>query len=150
MTEVNFSELLSAQVDTVERPKNFPAGPYSAIVVSHEQGTSSQKGTPFVRFLIKLISPLEGVPMDEFEEAGGMEALNARKPLRVEFYLTKEALYRLREFLESSLELSCDGRTFDEVIPESTNAALTVTIKLNPGSKPGDIFMNIDDHAKAA
>ena len=50
MPDVNFGELLGVQVDSAERPKTFPTGNYSAVVIGHETGTSSKKGTPFVRF----------------------------------------------------------------------------------------------------
>ena len=150
MSEVNFSELLTTQVDTAERPKSFPIGDYNALITGHEFGKSSQKETPFVRFMCKLLSPLESVDEELFEEAGGMEALNARKPIRLDFYITPDALYRLREFLEDSLELSCSGRSFDEVIPEATNVSFVANIKHDAGQKPGEVYMNIDSTAKAA
>ena len=150
MAEVNFAELLSIQVESAERPKSFPIGDYNTIVAGHEFGTSSQKGTPYVRFNIKLLGPLEGVDEELFEEAGGMEALNARKPLRLDFYLTPDAMYRLREFLEESLDLSCAGRAFDEVIPEATNVSFVSSVKHDAGNKPGEVYMNINDTASVA
>ena len=150
MTEVNFNDLLKKQIDTVERPKNFPINNYDAIIAGHEHLKSSQKETPFVRFWCKLLGPQEDVDADLFEEAGGLEALAARKPIKYDFYITEAALPRLREFLEDSLCLNCEGRNFDTVIPESTNVALTVTIKHDAGTKPGDFWMNISDSAKAA
>lgn len=150
MTEVNFNELLGVQVQSVERPKNFPQGSYSAIVVSHEMGKSSRKETPYVRFPIKLLGPGDDVDEDLFEGAGGMEALNNRKPLSKDFYLTKDAIYRLREFLEDCLDLSCSGKNFDEVIPETTNRPLTVVISHRAGEKEGEFWMEIADCLKAA
>lgn len=148
--EVNFSELLSVQVESVERPKNFPVGHYEAIVASHEMGTSSQKGTPYVRFLIKLLGPGDDVDEELFEEAGGMEALRKRKPLRMDYYLTKDAIYRLREFLENGLALNTAARNFDEVIPESTNASITVQVSHRAGQKPDEFFMDLSDYLAAA
>ena len=150
MDDVNFNELLGVQVQSVERPKNFPVGLYTSIVVNHEMGKSSRKETPYVRFPIKLLGPGEDVDQELFEEAGGMEELNARKPLNLDFYLTKDAIYRLREFLEDTLDLSCSGRNFDEVIPETTNAQLTVVIGHRQGNKEGEIWMEIADHMKVA
>ncbi len=150
MTEVNFSELLSVQVESVERPKSFPVGHYEAIVAGHEMGKSSQKETPFVRFQVKLIGPAEDVDEDLFDEAGGMEALRERKPIPLTFYLTKDAMFRLREFLENTMELSCAARNFDEVIPETTNVALKVHIAHRAGQKEGEFYMDLDDHMAAA
>lgn len=152
MDEVNFNVLLGVQVQSVERPKNFPVGHYDAIVVSHEHGTSSQKGTPYVRFPIKLIGPKDDVDAELFEDAGGMAALQERKPMTgmstLNFYLTKDAIYRLREFLEDGLGLASVGRNFDEVIPESTNVPLVVQIAHQAGQREGEFFMRIDDYLK--
>lgn len=150
MSEVNFGELLNVQVDSVERPKSFPINSYDTIIASYEYGKSSQKETPFVRFWCKLLGPQEDVDEELFEEAGGLEALAARKPIKLDFYLTDGAMYRLREFLEDTLDLSCSGRTFDSVIPEAVNVSFTATIKHDAGNKPGEVYMNIADTAKAA
>lgn len=146
---VNFEEILNKQVDSVERPPLFPKGSYDALCLSHEFGKSSQKETPYCRFMIKLVSPRNDVDLDEFDAAGGHEKLNDRKPLRLDFYLTGDALYRLREFLEGSLNLQVSGRNFDQVIPESENVPLIVNIKHTAGSRPGDRYMEIDDTAPA-
>ncbi len=150
MTEVNFSDLLNVQVQTAERPKSFPIGDYNAIVTGYEFGKSRNKETPYVQFNVTLLGPLESVDDELFEDAGGMEALNARKPLRHIFYITPGALFILRKFMENSLDLNCDGRTFDEVIPEATNVPLVANIKHDAGQEPGEVYMKIDSTAKAA
>ena len=149
MPDVDFKSLLSAQVDSVERPPTFPAGPYSAIVAAHEFGTSSKKGTPYCRFEIKLISPQEGVDQELFEDAGGMEKLAARKNMNLDFYLTEDAYYRLREFLENTMEINCSGSSFDKKIPEALNLPLTGEIDHREGQKPGEWWMNIADTSRA-
>lgn len=149
MPDVDFGALLDVQVDSVERPPVFPAGPYTATVAAHEFGTSSQKGTPYCRYEIKLISPQEGVDQELFEAAGGMEKLAARKNMNLDFYLTEDAKYRLREFLENTLEINCSGSTFDKKIPEALNLPLTVEISHQAGQKPGEWWMNIADTSKA-
>ena len=150
MPDVNFAELLGVQVESAERPRLFPAGHYDSVITGHEMGTSAQKGTPFVRFNIKLLSPGEDVDADLFEQAGGIAALNERKTIPLDFYLTKDALYRLREFLENTAGMECSGRNFDVVIPETTNAQIVVVIAHRAGQKEGEFFMNIADHARAA
>lgn len=148
MTSVNFGELLGVQVDSVERPKSFPVGHYEAVILGHELGQSSKKETPYARFNVKLISPLEDVDPELFEEAGGLEGLNARKPLYNTFYLTPDAIYRLREFLENALELSCHGRAFDEVLPEATNCSVVAVIEHQTGDREGEVYMQIRECVK--
>lgn len=149
MSDVDFESLLSVQVESVERPKLFPEGAYSGIVAGHEFGKSTQKGTPYCRFMLKLTAPLEGIDEDAFAEAGGVAGLAERKPLNVELYLTKDAMFRLREFLENTCELSCSGRSFDAVIPETANVPITVHVKHRAGSREGEYYMVVNDTGPA-
>ncbi len=149
MTDVDFAKLLDVQVQSVERPKNFPVGHYESVILDHEFGKSSQKETPYARFQCKLTGPTSDVDEELFEAAGGMAALQDRKPIPLTFYLTKDAMYWLRGFLEEGLGLNCTGRNFDEVIPESTNQPVTVQITHRAGQKEGEFFMEIRDYMKA-
>ena len=143
----NFEELLGVQVESVEAPKLFPAGPYNAVLGKYETKESSQKGTPFVRFPVKLTGPSDGVDLDEFEEAVGMEKLMTRNPLRLDFYLTPDATFRLRNFIENSLEMDIHNRNFDSLLPECDGIEFTAIVKHVPGQREGEVFMNIDDTA---
>lgn len=145
----NFEELLGVQVDTVERPKLFPIGTYDAVLGKYETGESSQKGTPYVRFPVKLTGPREDVDQNDFEDAGGMEKLMSRSPLRHDFYLTPDATFLLRLFLENDLQMEIHNRNFDSVLPETDGMPLLVTIKHRPGRNEGEFFMEIADTAAA-
>ena len=149
MSETNFEELLARQVDSVERPKLYPIGNYSAIIASHEFGKSSKKETPFVKFDVKLVGAGNDVDEEMFEEAGGNEGLNKKKPLALYFYLTPDALFRLRLFLENTLALDCASRPFDAMIPETANCSLTASCKHQAGQKEGEFYMFIDDTSVA-
>ena len=145
----DFGKLLNVQVDSVERPKPFPVGSYDALVMGHEAKESAQKETPFIRFQVKLMAPREDVDAEEFENAGGMEKLTARNAMRYDFYLTPDAYYRLREFLENGLGLQCAGRTFDAVLPETDNVPFIASIKHVTGREEGEVYMEISGHALA-
>lgn len=111
-----FRKLLEQATDTVERPRALAAGHYIGFIKSHEFGASSQKKTPFVRFFI--------VPQEETEdvEAGSNEGIDfAKKEMRVDYYITPTALYRLSDMLDAVLG-QAQGRSFDERIPETTSA----------------------------
>ncbi len=149
--EVDFRALLQTQVEDAERPPTFPIGNYESIVTGHEMGKSAKKGTPFVRFHIKLISPTEDVDPELFAECGGIAKLTDRKAMHKDFYITGDALYRLREFLEGPCQLSCSGRAFDEVIPEATNISILSHIahRQGEGTKSNETYMDLDDFASA-
>ena len=146
----NFGELLGRAVESVEPPKKFPVGSYDAMVLGYEQLESSKKGTPFIRFAVKLLAPRDDVDMEAFEEAGGVEKLNERT-MRLDFYLTDDAFFRLRQFLENTLELQASGRTFDQVIPESKNCQFIAKVGHEKSTqKEGEFYMVIQDHAAAS
>lgn len=125
---VDFTKLLEKQVDSVEAPKPLPVGSYKALVGKHKFDKSAKKQTDFVRFDIKPIEALEDVDQEELEKAGGLAAMQ-KVTLRQDYYLTEDALYRLRKFLEENCRLSCEGRSFQEVIPETENAEIIVQLK---------------------
>lgn len=130
----NFASILSKPIETAERPKPYPIGTYVCRIEKHEFGESSQKKTPYVRFFYRPLEARDDVDADALNEMGG---INNEKPrlLRDDFYLTEEALYRLREFLEEKVGLTISGRSFSEVIPETTNQMLGVYVTQRAGQK---------------
>lgn len=123
----DFASLLSKRVDTTERPKLIPPGTYQSVVQGHEFGESARKRTPYVRFSIQPITPEPDVDQELLQAFGGVAKLR-EKSLRVDFFLTEDAMYRLREFLENHLRLNSNGRSYDQVIPEAKGRALKVQV----------------------
>lgn len=143
----NFKELLSQQVDDIEPPKLFPAGVYEALITEHKFDNSTQKGTPYCRFMCKLIQPVGEFDREAFEEAGGLEKLNGRSPLRYDFYLTDDAFFRLKNFMKNGLNMETSARTFDELMPETKNSTFLAVIKHSTGREAGSVFMEISGYA---
>lgn len=140
----DFNAILATPADTVERPKPRPAGTYIAVIVGHEFDKSAQRGTPYCRFRYRLISP-----GDDIDPADLPDNWNQRE-LRDDFYLTPDALFRLTEFLQNAVGLEISGRTLAELIPETTNQQVTVTLGHRPSQQdPSRIFENILGYAAA-
>ena len=65
-----FESILDTPATEVERPKPLPAGTYDVIVKGlYEQGESTQKKTPYVRFIYAIQSAGEDVDADEIGRA---------------------------------------------------------------------------------
>lgn len=117
-------DLLKTQVDTIEKPKLYPAGAYRGTVTKFEYGKSAQKETPYVRYFVRL---------DEIAEGGGLteediEGITLGKQLfRTDFYLTADALFRLKDFM-TALDIQTSGLTLNEVIPEVVNQEVLVSL----------------------
>lgn len=118
----NFRELLGRATDSVERPRAIADGHYMGRIASHEFGTSRQKQTPYVRFIIV---PEEACPDVENGANDGI-ALGSRE-LRKDFFITPNALYRLSDMLDAVLGKE-SGRSFDERIPETRDARVMIGV----------------------
>jgi hypothetical protein len=111
---MDFTSLLSKNIDNVERPKPLPIGSYQFQIARYEFGESREKKTPFIRFFNRPAQPMDDVDTELLPPNWN------EREVRLDFYLTDEAIYRLKDFLEH-LGLRISGRTFDTVIPETLN-----------------------------
>lgn len=141
----NFNAILDKQVESAERPKPMPTGTYTFIVKSHTFDESSQKKTPFVRFMCSPMAPGEDVDPAALAE---IENWN-QKEMKLDFYLTDDAIYRLREFAEQC-GIGISGRTFADIIPELTNTQFLGEVGHEISKKnPEEVYANIVNTAAA-
>jgi len=113
MSSSTFRELLSKTSETVERPRALAPGHYIGTCRNFEYGTSRQKQTPFVRFIM--------VPEEETSDVteGANQGIDlSRKELSKTVYITPASLYRLSDLLDAMLGKQ-PGRSLDDRIPET-------------------------------
>jgi hypothetical protein len=91
----DFNALLDKDPTQFERPPLPPEGDYLLLIKSKTFGQSAKKKTPFVEFAYAVVAPMPTIPMEALE---GIDM--TRVKLRDEFYITEDAMYRLREFFE--------------------------------------------------
>jgi|SRR6516165_6852787 hypothetical protein len=142
----NFSHLLDKPIDSVKRPPVKPPGTYFGNIESYKFDESKNEKTPYVRFTFNNLQPGPDIHPDQLKDQDGESIDFSRwKPTR-DFYLTENALYRLKEFLES-LRVPTSGRSFTETIPESKGLPVILTVVQTPSNKPGsdDIYNNVSD-----
>ncbi len=95
-TSPNFGALLDKPASDVERPKPLPQGSYHCIVKGLPRfDKSSKKFTEFVEFTLQPTSAGEDVDEEDLEAMGGI----ANKTIRATYYITEDALWRLKDFL---------------------------------------------------
>lgn len=130
---VNFKELLSTKADDVKAPAALPEGTYHGNIASFEYGDNNKNKTPYVRFGLKFHSASDDVDQKDLAEID----LSARK-MSTDFYLTPDAIFRLKDFL-ISLGMKTEGMSFDELIPEAVGQSVIayVTQRFNP-ERPDD------------
>jgi hypothetical protein len=135
----NFKTMLRKNMDDVKKPQPIPEGTYRARVASHSFDESAQKKTPFVRFQVVPTDAADGVDTDDLETSLQGQALTSKK-LRCDFYLTDEALFRLKD-LFVSCGIDSSGRTLEECIQEMDHKTVLIDVTKSP-SQDGETFYN--------
>src|SRR5438132_477516 len=103
--------------EEVTRPVPVPAGTYNAVVRGlYEEGVSSQKKTPFVKFTYALLSAGDDVDEAELAAIGGLEG----KTIRDTYYTTPDALFRLTDTL-INMGIDTEDKTIRQCLAETPN-----------------------------
>ena len=146
MTTPNFASILAESPDHVERPKPLPVGTYLCTVGTPEIGESSKKKTPFLRFPLKPLAPMQDVDEEALAEVGGLE----NKNLSITFYVTADAAFMLDDFhANCGVDLS-DGLTRADRNEEVINAqVLAVVTHRTDDNDPSRVYVEVRRTAKA-
>lgn len=108
----HFDSLLDTKAEDVKRPPAAPQGTYLCTVSKFEGFMESkEKKTPFVRYMVTPVQALEDVDAARLTDVD-----LTKKKLRLDFYLTEDALWRLTEFFPKC-GLDVSGHTTRELIP---------------------------------
>jgi hypothetical protein len=145
MAKPDFTSILDMSPDEIERPKPLPPGDYVVTIKSYIQDKTSQKETKFIEFATAPVEPLGNVDEDWLKEAltkadGGMKKLSDMN-IRIRFYDTPEAGYRIKKFLLDDVQLEDDGSSIGQLVEAAINAQVIVNIKHR--SVDGDTFVDV-------
>jgi hypothetical protein len=128
---VDFTSLLEKKTDDVEAPALLPAGSYLMTIAQYRTGESSKQKTPYVEFDLKIAQAME------VEDQEGLAKVRnlTDKTLKTQFYLSEDALFRLKDFLAKT-GLPTEGRSFAEILSEVAGAQIIgiVSHRVNPNN----------------
>lgn len=130
---VDFAALLNKRTEEAVRPPALPAGDYLLQVGKYRFDESDKKKTPFVEFEINILQA--GADVDPTALAG---IDLTKRHLRNTFYLTDDAFWRLRKFMEEDLQINGTGRTFNQCLPETISKQFIGAVSQTPSTRPGD------------
>lgn len=120
------SILANATIGEIEKPKPVPEGSYVALIKGVEYGeTKSDKKTPYARVNLELVQALSDVNEASLSAFGPVTG----KKMRLDFYLTEEALFRLQDFILDDIGLDMKGMTLDQALPQIINNQVGVKIR---------------------
>lgn len=142
----NFASVLDRPATEIERPKPLPVGTYLCILKGMPRyDKSAKKGTDFVEFTAVPQSALDDVNAEELANAGGL----ADKTIRMTYYLTDDAAWRLKKFLEDlKFDVEDPGVTMRQMIEESANNEIYVTMRHKPSQDGKSVFAEVADTAR--
>jgi hypothetical protein len=140
---MNFNDLLSQPAHDIQEPKAVPPGHYTAIIIRQEFGKSTRKQTDYCRYIIKPISAQPDVDAKALMDS----PLTEETTLRLDYFITANAVYRLRDFLINVIGLP-DSKPLNELIPQAVNSTVMIEVSHQLNDK-GKAFANISDVARA-
>ena len=145
----SFEDILNRPAEAIERPKPIPSGWYNLIVKKFDKGTLGKNNTPVITYTFGIISPDEGVDENEFQEFGGMAKLSEREH-KHNFFVTDDAVWRLKEFVEVACNVNTSGRSLGPCLPETINLQVKAEFSIRPNKDdPKQLFSEIKNFAPA-
>ncbi len=137
-TTPNFGALLDKPASDVERPKPLPQGSYHCIVKGLPRfDKSSKKFTEFVEFTLQPTAAGEDVDEEDLEAMGGI----ANKTIRATYYITEDALWRLKDFL-GHCGIEEDG-SLRNMIDQTPNCEVIAFIKHRASEDGQSVFAEL-------
>jgi hypothetical protein len=139
MSNVDFNSILDTDFDSIEKPKPLPVGTYKFLILDVTSGVSQNKGTPYIELQCQPLSP--GADVDQ---AMLDMAKMSKKKLRLTFWMSEDARWRFKAFIEKTLNLSVHGMTIKAIIPQLKGQSFDGYVTQGISEKSGEIFNNID------
>lgn len=137
---VDFRNLLSTNLEAIERPKPLPAGTWNGTISARTFGESNKKKTPFVQFTISNLRPGEDI---DPEDLNGVRELG-KKTVTTTYYITPEAQFRIKDLI-ASCGHETSGRSLAEGIEDLIGSEVMFLIKHRPSEDGQEIYTDVDN-----
>lgn len=146
---VDYAALLSVDADEVKRPPALPPGTYDVVItrdgqgatLPYEFGETKNKNTPYCRVFVKVLGPTADV-----DPALAAE-IKFPKEIRRDFFLTPDAMFMLKEFLEAC-SIDMTGRKLNDCLPEVAGKQLQAIVTSRPDPASGVVYNDIRKFVK--
>lgn len=143
-TAPNFTSILDRPASSIEKPKPWPVGTYTAVVTGlPRQDKSAKKQTPFVEFTLKPLQAEEDVDQEALEAMGGL----GEKTIRNTYYTTEDATWRLIKFLEDCGLEAEEDESIRQLLDKTPGCQVKINIKHRASDDGETIFAEIGSTA---
>ena len=148
----SFTPILNKKASETEDPKLLPRGLYTFTVdKQYTIDKSPKKQTEYVRFVLHPIEAGEDVDEDELDSylsrKDGSKKILRDVGMRLTFYTTEEAVYRLRNFLLRDLKIDNEeDLSYAQLIDEAASGDKMVMayVKHIPNQSGDGFYAEID------
>jgi hypothetical protein len=138
-----FEDILNMNSDDIKPPAVLPMGSYHTVLIGlPEQGESSKKKTPFLKFQHKIVAAMDDVDPDALAEFQAEGETVSGQVIDNTFYITEKSANMLKEFMVNcGLEMS--GRSMAEAIDDLPNREVGIHIKHEASEDGKRVFSKI-------
>jgi hypothetical protein len=140
------TSILDRSPASIKRPKPLPPGTYLTVVRGLPRyDKSSKKQTEFVEFTLVIQKPADDVNPEDLAAMGGCIG----KEIKATYYLTDDAVYRLKDFLEHcDFDVDSDEATLREMSEQAAGSQVWATIRHESSQDGKQIFARLRDTAR--
>jgi len=146
----NFQDILNRPSEEIKPMPTLPMGSYHTIVVGlPEQGESSKKKTPFLKFTHKIIAALDDVDPDAINEFQADGETISGQEVDNTFYITDKSANMLKEFLiNCGVDLA--GKSLAEGLDDVPNSEVIINIKHEASDDGKRVFSKVGSTARVS
>lgn len=141
----SFQDILNKPASQIERPKPYPVGTYLFLVEGQpniKENVGKNKNT-VVEYTLRFLQPAEDVDQQALMEMGGVQG----KTLKLGFWVTDDAVYRLKEFLVDHLGIPESG-SLREMLPQAAGQQVYGVIRHRTSEDGQQVYSEIASTAK--
>lgn len=148
-----FTSILDTPAMEIARPKPAPHGTYAAVVKGLPvYGKSTKKGTPYSEYTLQFLEAMDDVDQEALQDwlkkGDGTVVPITTKSIRITFYHTPDALWRLVKFLKDlGLEAEDDTTSVGDLEQLSPGHQCLIHIKHTPSDDGEAMYANVDKTA---
>lgn len=142
----SFADILNRPATEVEAPKPLPVGTYLASVKGlPEFNKVGQQDRDVADFTLVLIQAEDDVDAEDLEAYG--KTIQGRE-MRARFFLTEDALYRLKDFMEKcGIDVTDKKKTLAQLINDVPGSQVKVYVTHRPNQDGSQIYNEIKSYA---
>jgi hypothetical protein len=142
----DWNDLLTMPAEQAIKPPPIPKGTYRGYIESQEQVKSRDKGTPGIQFNFTKLDPQADVNAEQWREYLDHPAIAGAEPkLSDTFWLSRKAMYRLRDFCEIA-GAKPDGM-MAKMVSDAVGSLVLLTINNKVASDGETVYAEIGGYA---